>query len=140
MRGGRSVKIRRRHLEAGIPVVAMADIAFNLVLFFIILARTQDDSHLKWQPASSPNVKAFGQSRVSVTVDDQKKVYLNGEEKNIDEMTGRIEFLLKDVPGDQRAVLLKIHRETPASIYNPIIAAVSKAGGEIVHVLTEENQ
>ena len=72
------MKIRRRHLEAGAPVVAMADIAFNLVLFFIILARTQDDSNLRWKPAGAPKVEAIEQSRVVVTVDEDSKVYLNG--------------------------------------------------------------
>ena len=55
------------HFEPGAPAVAMADIAFNLVLFFIILARTQDDSNLKWKPASAPKVEANDQSRITVT-------------------------------------------------------------------------
>ena len=47
------MKITRRKLEVGVPAVAMADIAFNLVLFFIIMARAQDDSYLKWTPAKA---------------------------------------------------------------------------------------
>ena len=42
------MKIARRRLKSGVPSVAMADIAFNLVLFFIMMAKTQDDSHLQW--------------------------------------------------------------------------------------------
>ena len=40
------MKINRRKMAAGVPAVAMADIAFNLVLFFICtaVAKTQDDS------------------------------------------------------------------------------------------------
>ena len=41
------MKISRRKLDVGVPSVAMADIAFNLVLFFIILARTQDQAVIR---------------------------------------------------------------------------------------------
>ena len=40
----------------------------------------------------------------------------------------------------KRAVLLKIHRETLAATFEPIMEAVSQAGGDLVHVLTEEKQ
>jgi len=134
------MKIRRRRLEAGIPVVAMADIAFNLVLFFIILARTQDDSYLKWKPAGSTKVEAIGQSRISVTVDEENKVYLNGVQKGVGELTAGIEQLLKAEPSGKRTVLLKIHKEPLAATFEPIIEAVSQAGGDLVHVLTEERE
>jgi biopolymer transport protein ExbD len=134
------MKIRRRHLEPGTPVVAMADIAFNLVLFFIILARTQDDSHLKWSPAGSPKVEAIEQSRISVTVDKENKVYLNGVQKSVGELTAAIEPLLKAEPANKRTVLLKIHKDTLAATFEPIIEAVSQAGGDLVHVLNEEKE
>src|SRR5437868_13456160 len=129
------MKIRRRHLEAGQPVVAMADIAFNLVLFFIILARTQDDSHLKWDPAGAAKLEAIGQSRICVTVDKENKVYLNGDQKSIGELTAAVERLIKAEPNGKRTVLLKIHKDTLAATFEPIIEAVSQAGGDLVHVL-----
>jgi len=134
------MKIRRRHLEAGVPAVAMADIAFNLVLFFIILARTQDDSNLRWKPAGAPKVEAIEQSRIVVTVDEDSKVYLNGVPKGIGELTGNIEKLLKEEPTGKKIVLLKIHKDTLAATFEPIIEAVSQAGGDLVHVLTEERE
>ena len=47
------MKIARKRLKAEVPSVAMGDIAFNLLMFFVILARAQDDSHLKWEPAAT---------------------------------------------------------------------------------------
>jgi biopolymer transport protein ExbD len=134
------MKIRRRHLEPGQPVVAMADIAFNLVLFFIILARTQDDSHLKWDPAGAAKVEAIDQSRICVSVDKENKVYLNGDQKSIGELTAAVERLIKAEPTGKRTVLLKIHKDTLAATFEPIIEAVSQAGGDLVHVLNEEKE
>jgi len=36
-------------------------------------------------------------------------------------------------------VLLKIHRETPYRDFEPVIEAVSAAGGELHHVMEEKN-
>jgi len=131
------MKIRRRKLEVGVPAVAMADIAFNLVLFFIIMARTQDESHLKWDPASAPKVQNSGQARVSVTVDKESTVYLNGRKTSVTTLATDITSLLGTEPAGKRTVLLKIHKETLASTFVPIIEAVSQAGGDVVHVLEE---
>ena len=77
------MKISRRKMAPGVPAVAMADIAFNLVLFFIMMAKTQDDSHLEWTPASTPVVQKTPNSKVSVVVDKQQKLYVNGEQIGI---------------------------------------------------------
>src|SRR4051812_42074162 len=117
------MKIRRRKLEAGQPYLPMADIAFNLVLFFIMLARTQDDGHLKWEAARVQSVKKLGQSRISVTVDRDNKVYLNGSHVSVNQLTAGIQGLLGDEPAGNRLVQLKIHRDTQAATFEPIIEA-----------------
>ena len=60
--------------------MAMGDIAFNLLIFFVILARAQDDSHLQWTPAEAKNLQQAGNSIVSVLIDTENKLYLNGQE------------------------------------------------------------
>ena len=60
------MKISRRASKADVPSMAMGDIAFNLLIFFVILARAEDDSHLHWQPASAVEITASGAAKVSV--------------------------------------------------------------------------
>ena len=43
------------------------------------------------------------------------------------------------LPPGKRTVLLKIHRDTPYRDFEPVIEAVSAAGGELHHVLEEKN-
>ena len=50
------MKIKRRAIRADVPSMAMGDIAFNLLIFFVILARAQDDSHLQWTPAAARRI------------------------------------------------------------------------------------
>ena len=44
------MKIPRKTFEANVPSMAMGDIAFLLLIFFIILAKAVDDSHVVWTP------------------------------------------------------------------------------------------
>jgi biopolymer transport protein ExbD len=144
------MKIRRCKLEPGVPAVAMADIAFNLVLFFIILAKTQDDSaeveaqkKLKWEAAHVAAVQDLPKTLITVTVTQENKVFLNAREIPRKELTEKdlseeIAKLLGDKPAGKRTVQLKIHKDAPADIFEKVIEAVSQAGGEVVHVLAED--
>ena len=73
-----------------------------------------------------------------MTVDKENKVYLNGDQKSIGELAAAVERLIKAEPNGKRTVLLKIHKDTLSATFTPIIEAVSQAGGDLVHVLSEE--
>lgn len=133
------MKIARRTLRVELPNTAMGDIAFNLLIFFVILARAQDDSHLHWNPANAEKLESAGNSVVSVLVDSDNKLYLNGSEIGISQLSSRIEELLGKMPAGKRTVLLKVHQETLAQRFEPILEAISEAGGDLVHIL-EENK
>ena len=132
------MKIPRKKFQATVPSVAMGDIAFNLLIFFVILARAQDDSHVKWQPASTPKVEAVKNAGVSVVIDIHNKLFLNGQEIGESQLAGAIEKQLGAAPAGKRTVLLKVHREATALRFEPVIEAVSQAGGDLVHILEEK--
>ena len=131
------MKIQRRQVRADVPSTAMGDIAFNLLIFFVILARANDDSYLNWQPARAKDLEASGYAKVSVLIDGDSKLYLNGRQVGMSQLSQQIGELLGDAPAGQRTVLLKIHREAQALYFEPVIEAVSEAGGDLVHVLEE---
>ena len=45
------MKVATRKFKVEVPSVAMGDIAFNLLVFFVILARAQDDVEVFGVPA-----------------------------------------------------------------------------------------
>ncbi len=134
------MKITRKTVTAGVPSLAMGDIAFNLLIFFVILARATDDSHLQWEPADAVEVTAAGASQVSVVIDVDNKTYINGKEVGIAQVTPIIEEILGDAPIADRTVLLKVHRDATSNYYEPVIEAVSEAGGTLMHVLEEKRE
>ena len=134
------MKIQRKTSRAEVPALAMGDIAFNLLIFFVILARAQDDSFLNWQPASARNVESAGHAKVSVLIDSEGRLYFNGQEIGIARLADRIRETLGDAPPGERNVLLKIDRQTQALRFEPVIEAVSEAGGDLVHILEEQRE
>jgi len=134
------MRFKRRKLGITPPYVSMADIAFNLVLFFVILAKTQDESHIVWEPAQAQGARSAPVSRVSISVDKDNRVYFNGKQAGVRDLAPLVEKELGSLPQKDRAVLLKIHKETLASTFEPILEAVSQAGGEVVHVIEDERK
>lgn len=132
------MKFKRRKLEAVPPFVGMADIVFNLVLFFLILAKMQDDTQIVWEPAQASGAKPVAKAKVSLTVDQNNKVYLNGKQVGLMNLTALVQAELADSPPGERAVHLRIHKDTLAATFEDIIAKVSEAGGEMVHIVEDE--
>ena len=118
----------------------MGDIAFNLLIFFVILARATDDSHLQWTPAKVSNLENAANSMVSVLIDKDSKLYLNGQQVGIAELASLIETALGDAPQGERTVLVKIHSDTLAQRFEPVIEAISEAGGDLVHIVEEQRE
>jgi biopolymer transport protein ExbD len=131
------MKIGRRSFKVEVPSVAMGDIAFNLLIFFVILAKAQDDSHLKWTAANTTKLDPAKNARASVVVDHENKLYLNGLPIDELRLAKAVEELLGDAPAGDRTVLLKIHSESLARRYEPILHSVGEAGGEVVHILNK---
>ena len=71
-------------------------------------------------------------------IDVDNKVYLNGQPIGIAQLAGRIEESLGNAAAGNRTVLLKAHREVPALNFQPVIEAISEAGGDLIHILDEQ--
>ena len=134
------MKVKRKTSRSDVPVMAMGDIAFNLLIFFVILARAQDDSHLQWQPAEAMELEAAKYAKVSVLMDKDQKLYLNGQEISTSQLPGLIESHLGDAPVGERIVLLKCHKAVTAHRFQPVLEAVGEAGGDLIHVLNEKKR
>jgi len=132
------MRIPRKKFEANIPSVAMGDIAFLLLIFFVILARAQNDDHIAWEPAVAEDVAPTGSTVATVTIDKDHKLYLNTKSIDVAALPGALEQLLGNNPAGKRPVHLKVDRTAPAPVFEPAIEAISMAGGEILHILEPE--
>lgn len=135
------MKLKRKVREAPIPYIPMADLAFNLLIFFLVLAKAQQDTQ-QWVKASSPGVSQVVATKVVVTITKpnekgERKVYLNNDEVGVRELADRINAAFGDGPQEKRTVLLKVDKGAPAAIFEPVMEAISQAGAEVFHALNE---
>lgn len=132
------MKIPRRQMEVTIPSVAMGDIAFLLLIFLFILARANDTSHIRWQPAKVTKVSPAVSAAAEVALDANHRLFLNGRETGSSQLGEQLKRILGERPAGQRSVHLKVDRSVKAQHFEPAIEAISLAGGEMVHILEED--
>ena len=78
--------------------------------------------------------------KVSVVIDKDEKVYLNGQPISESQLASQIEANLGKAQAGDRKVLLKAHKDCTAIRFEPVIEAISQAGGELVHVLEDKKK
>lgn len=132
------MRIPRREFSASIPATAMGDIAFLLLIFFVVLARALDDSHLQWRPATARDLDPGGHAAAAVVVDRDRRTFLNGREIGVAQLAAALEARLSNREPGNRSVHLKVDRHVTAMHFEPVIEAISEAGGELVHILAPE--
>ena len=128
---------RSKHIPPMIPVASMGDIAFLLIIFFMLTSNFIKEAHVNVEPAAAPGIGPMKESQVSVTMDKQAKVWLQGQPCPVEILEEGVTALLAE--REDKAVMLKIDKEVNHEAYGPVFMALSRAGAEIALVgKTEE--
>jgi biopolymer transport protein ExbD len=107
----------------------MGDIAFLLIIFFLLASQFAKESHIKLQRPSAADLSELEKGPVWVSVDAAGKVWVDGEESSQAEVGGRVGALLEG--RDDNNVLVKIDRHVLRSSYEPLLIELSVAGATI---------
>jgi biopolymer transport protein ExbD len=126
------IKRNRRKVSVMVSVASMGDIAFLLIIFFILASNFAQEAHIEYDPAKSSDIEKMERSQVSVVVDEDGQIWLQGEECPVDLLDGGVESLLAEQ--DNKVVMLTIHKALPHEIYGKIFLKLSEAGAEIALV------
>lgn len=121
---------RRRRLPLFVPLATMGDIAFLLIIFFILCSSFVKDANIKVEPAASTELEELEFSSISVTIDTHGELRLQGKSGLTPEMLETAVANLLEGKED-RTVKLRIDREQPKEVYMPIIEALSRAGATL---------
>lgn len=121
---------------------ATGDIAFNLIVFFLVCASTQPDSGRKQLiPSSESQAKQTEQTQNLEVTLDRNSVSVNTERIPLADFPSRIKRRLqgKSKPED-RIVVVKSSKDVPYHHWISITGAIEEAGGIITLQLEEERQ
>ena len=127
---------KKRRLTIIVPVVSMGDIAFLLIIFFMLTSNFIKEGHVKIEQPSSPDIEELQESSISVSMDSDGQIWLQGVPCPIEALKGGVQVLVADL--EDKTVMLKIDKCLSQREFGPVFLAMSNAGAEIALVGLKE--
>lgn len=129
---------RKRKGPLTMPIVSMGDIAFLLIIFFMVCSNFVKESQVEYKSPTAEELAAVEKSGLSVAVDKDGEIYLEGKPvAGPDALKAALKKRLldkeqKDVKG--RSVLFKCDEKLARDAFQPVMEAIVGAGGIVVAV------
>ncbi len=115
-----------------VPTASFGDIAFLLIIFFMVASVFMKESSIKIKPAVSADIDKVKSVPISVIIDSDGKIWLQGEEYAKDALESELTAVLRDKT--DKEVYLKVDRGRKQKEFGQVLMALSNAGAEIVLV------
>ncbi|MBI1374610.1 MAG: biopolymer transporter ExbD [Phycisphaera sp.] len=134
------LRLKRNKLMAEPPAMATGDIAFILIIFFLVCVSVQPDSGREQQiPRSESKEQKTEQSKNIEVAMTRDRATINGNPVPNEEFVGRLRTMLasKQRPED-RIVVVKSRQDTPYMWWIKVTGWIEEAGGIITLQLEEE--
>ncbi|MCE9603632.1 MAG: biopolymer transporter ExbD [Planctomycetia bacterium] len=121
------------------PSVATGDIAFNLLVFFLVCASTQPDKGRKQDiPRSDPKQQTEQTQNIEVSL-TRTTAEINGKKKTAMEFLPDLRTLLSSkTKQEDRVVVVKSSKDTPYDQWIFYTGLIGDAGGIVTLQLEEE--
>ena len=130
---------RQRKLMVEPPATATGDIAFNLIVFFLVCASVQPDSGRQQTLPRSDQESEEQAEKIEVLL-GRKTVMLNNNILAQDEFDAALKRALKGkTRAEDRVVIVKSKADAPYHHWVTVTEKIESAGG-IVTIQTEEEQ
>ena len=120
---------RTRRPMPYVPLASMGDIAFLLIIFFMLNATFLKDKNIPLNPAQSSDLEKVETAQISVSVDRDGIVRLQGNQITAKSLEIAVEHMLAG--RDDRTVRLSVDRNLTKPSYLPVIEALSQAGATL---------
>ena len=131
------MKIRKaRRAPPTVPLASMGDIAFLLTIFFILTSNFAKDDTRNIEPPTARELEQMEKQNVSVSIDADGRIFFNGRpvEAAATIEAGVAGFLAGKKDAKDRMVVFRCDRGVDKQVFEPVLAAISKAGGVIAAV------
>lgn len=138
----RSGKKKSRRADIAVPIASMGDIAFLLIIFFMVCSNFAKDPPVELDPASSIALSKIEDTAIRVTIDKEGVMYLQREEvPDVDAIRYGVEsFVQSRGDSDTPAIVVfKCDKSIPKSIYEPVLDAIAESGA-VIGAVGEERE
>lgn len=127
---------KARRVAPTVPLASMGDIAFLLTIFFILTSNFAKDDTRKIKPPSARELAQMENQNVSVSIDADGGIFFNGRPvaSPATVEAGVAGFLVGKKETKDRMVVFRCDKGVDKKVFEPVLAAISKAGGVIAAV------
>jgi len=116
-----------------VPTASMGDIAFLLIIFFMVCSNFMKEASIQLSPPKADELSKMEESPVSVSIDEDGVMYLQGSRIfDEEQLEWGVMSLIKDKASEKgRTVLFKCDEAVTSDVFEPAMDAISRAGGII---------
>ena len=121
---------RRKKPNLVLPLTSMGDIAFLLIIFFMLVSNFMKTANVEMDEATSGDLEQQEAAQKSVTMDRNGVVWYEGQQVGANEVADLLKPLVE--ANHDLLVHVSIDRNLVFKDYNPLIQAVSESGAKLV--------
>lgn len=131
---------RKSNLLVEPPSSATGDIAFNLIVFFLVCASIQPDSGRRQTLPKADQVEQEEQQTENIQVEIARNaVFLNGDLTALKDFQPRLRAKLQaKATAEEKVVVVKSRKDTPYAQWIAVTSRIEDAGGIVTLQLEEE--
>lgn len=136
------MKRRRKHRSMiHVPVASMGDIAFLLIIFFMVCSRFAQEG-VKIEPPLSLDSVEIDDYPVIVAVDATGAIYFQGRQvPDADSIEGLVQQTLVGKTTEKaRTVLFRCDKAVEKRIFEPVIESIARGGGILAAVGEQKSE
>ncbi|MDP8247273.1 MAG: biopolymer transporter ExbD [Candidatus Tritonobacter lacicola] len=124
------MKLRRTHeIDRGrMDITPLIDVVLLLLLFFMLSSSFVIHSGINVRLPESEAAQPYRESKLTVAITREERIYLEGKEIDIDSLREQMEFTSRDAP--DTVVVLQADRDVKHGLVVSIMGIVKKAGLE----------
>jgi biopolymer transport protein ExbD len=118
------------------PVTSMGDIAFLLIIFFMVCSQFAKDPGAQHELPTTIDVNELDDYPIVVLIDKESQIYFQGEPvASAEVVEDEIRRFLEGKDDDHmRTVMFRCDRNVGKHIFEPVIEAIAQAGGRVAAV------
>ena len=133
------MKRRRRDKKSTkiiVPVASMGDIAFLLIIFFMVCSNFTKEAPVQLDNPTSLDIAKLKESSISVAVDKEGEIYLQGQiVPTAEALEWGVLALIEGKESQQaRTVMFKCDQKLSQDVYLPVLDAIAKAGAIVAAI------
>lgn len=128
---------KAKKIIASVPVSSMADIAFLLLIFFMVTSVLKVDADL---PLELPDAKAseLKEKDLAINIDKFQRIYFGNVPVTERELVSRLQAELQYNP--EKRVIIQAHNELPYEVLDKIFQYLKEIGANNIAIVTKQNE